>query len=128
MYPFGNGLSYTNFNYGNLILSSKTLKGNQTLTVSISITNTGSVKGKEVVQLYIRDIVGSITRPLMELKEFQKIELKENETKTVSFNITPEDLKFYNSNFKYDWESGDFEIMIGTSSKDIKSAIVNRIK
>jgi beta-glucosidase len=125
VYPFGFGLSYTNFSYSDLKLSSTSLKGNQTLTASVTLTNNGSFDGKEVAQLYIRDLVGSITRPVKELKGFQKIFLKAGESKTVSFNITPEDLKFYNSDLKYDWEAGDFVIMIGGNSRDVKSAKVN---
>ena len=92
LYPFGFGLSYTQFTYSDLKLSSNSLKGNQALKASITVTNSGSKDGKEVVQLYIRDVVGSTTRPVKELKGFQKIELKAGETKTVTFNITPEDL------------------------------------
>lgn len=125
LYPFGFGLSYTTFTYGNMKLSSQSLKGNQTLTVSIDITNNGKVTGKEVVQLYIRDIVGSTTRPVAELKGFEKIELQPGETKTVSFSITPELLKFYNYDLKYDWEAGDFDIMIGSNSKDVQKQRVN---
>ncbi len=128
VYPFGFGLGYTNFNYGDLKLSSPSLKGNQTLTASITVTNSGNRDGKEVVQLYIRDVVGSITRPVKELKGFQKIFLKAGESKTVTFNITTNDLKFYNSNLKYDWEPGEFVIMIGGNSRDVKSAKVNWIK
>jgi beta-glucosidase len=128
VYPFGYGLSYTNFTYGDLKLSSTSLKGNQTLTASVTVTNSGSRDGKEVVQLYIRDVVGSVTRPVKELKGFQKISLKAGESKTVTFNITTNDLKFYNNNLRYDWESGDFEIMAGGNSKDVKSAKVNWVK
>ena len=128
VYPFGYGLSYTNFKYGDLKLSSTSLKGNQTLTASVAVTNSGNLDGKEVVQLYIRDVVGSITRPVKELKGFQKISIKAGETKTVTFNITTSDLKFYNSNLKYDWESGDFVIMVGGNSRDVKSAKVNWLK
>lgn len=128
LYPFGYGLSYTKFTYSDITLSSASLKGNQTLTASVTITNSGAVKGKEVVQLYIRDLVGSVTRPVKELKGFQKIELNAGETKTVSFKITPEDLKFYNGDLKYDWEPGEFEIMIGTNSNDVKKGKVNWVK
>lgn len=128
VYPFGFGLSYTQFNYGDLKLSSSSLKGNQTLKASIDVSNTGSRDGKEVVQLYIRDKVGSTTRPVRELKGFQKVELKAGETKTISFNITPEDLKFYNYDLKYDWEPGEFVIMIGGNSRDVKSGSVNWTK
>jgi beta-glucosidase len=128
VYPFGFGLSYTAFTYSDIKLSSTSLKGNQTLTASITVTNSGNKDGKEVVQLYIRDIVGSVTRPVKELKGFQKIELKAGESKTISFAITPNDLKFYNYDLKYDWESGDFNIMIGGNSRDVKSAKVNWAK
>ena len=128
VYPFGYGLSYSSFTYGELKLSSTSLKGNQTLSASIPVTNSGSRDGKEVVQLYIRDVVGSITRPVKELKGFQKISLKAGETKTVTFSINPNDLKFYNSNLKYDWEPGDFVIMIGGNSRDVKSQKVSWVK
>ncbi|HET6767387.1 MAG TPA: beta-glucosidase BglX, partial [Chitinophagaceae bacterium] len=121
-FSFGYGLSYTNFSYSTVTLSSKTLKGNQKLTANVMVTNTGKYDGTEVVQLYIRDMVGSVVRPVKELKGFQKIILKAGESKTVSFTITTEDLKFYNNNLKYDWETGEFEIMIGTSSKDVRTA------
>src|SRR5690606_35987186 len=128
LYPFGYGLSYTTFSYGDVQLSSTSLKGNQTLKASITISNTGKYDGAEVVQLYIRDLVGSVTRPVKELKGFQKIMLKAGETQTVTFNITTEDLKFYNSELKYDWEPGEFEIMIGGNSRDVKTAKVNWAK
>jgi len=128
LYPFGYGLSYTSFRYSELKLSSNSLKGNQTLKASVTITNEGKYDGSEVVQLYIRDMVGSISRPLKELKGFQKIMLKVGESKTISFQITPQDLKFYNSNLKYDWESGDFEIMVGTNSRDLSKAKISWVK
>lgn len=128
VYPFGYGLSYTSFAYSDIKLSSASLKGKQTLTASVTVTNTGKYDGKEVVQLYIRDVVGSVTRPVKELKGFQKVELKAGETKTVSFSITPEDLKFYNYDLKFDWEAGDFEIMIGGNSRDVKKGKVKWTK
>ena len=128
LYPFGYGLSYTQFEYGTLQLSAKQLKGNQKLTVTVPVKNTGKYAGKEVVQLYIRDEVGSITRPVQELKGFNKIELAPGETKNVNFEITPELLKFYNGDIKLDWESGDFQIMVGTNSKDVQIAKVNWTK
>ena len=128
LYPFGYGLSYTQFEYGAIQVSSKQLKGNQKLTVTVPVKNTGKYAGKEVVQLYIRDEVGSITRPVQELKGFNKIELAPGETKNISFEITPELLKFYNSDLKFDWESGDFQIMVGTNSKDVQVAKVNWTK
>ena len=125
LFPFGFGLSYTNFNYSDIKLSSTVLKGNQTLSASVTLTNAGKYDGAEVVQLYIRDVVGSVTRPVKELKGFQKIMLKAGETKTITFSITPNDLKFYNYDLKYDWEAGDFEIMIGGNSRDVKKGKVN---
>lgn len=128
LYPFGYGLSYSNFQYGDVKLSAASLKGNQTLTATVTVTNNSNVEGKEVVQLYIRDLVGSVTRPVKELKGFQKISLKAGESREVSFAITPENLKFYNYDLKYDWEPGEFQIMIGTNSRDVKTAKVNWLK
>ncbi|MCH6201570.1 beta-glucosidase BglX [Aquiflexum sp. LQ15W] len=125
LYPFGFGLSYTDFKYGDLKLSGTSLKGNQTLKASIELTNSGKYDGKEVVQLYIRDVVGSVTRPVKELKGFQKVLLKAGETKTITFEITPEDLKFYNSDLNFVWEPGEFEIMVGGNSRDVKKAKVD---
>src|SRR6187401_1993273 len=128
VYPFGYGLSYTSFSYSDIKLSSSSLKGNQTLTASVTVTNTGSKDGKEVIQLYMRDVIGTNSRPVKELKGFQKIELKTGESKTVSFTITTADLKYYNTDLKYDWEPGEFHIMIGGNSKDVKLAKVNWAK
>ncbi|HEY8661042.1 MAG TPA: beta-glucosidase BglX [Hanamia sp.] len=128
VYPFGYGLSYTNFSYSDVRLSDTLMKGNKTLTASVTVTNTGNREGKETVQLYIRDVVGSITRPVEELKGFQKIDLKGGDAKVVSFKINTNDLKFYNGDLKYDWEPGKFVIMIGTNSRDVKSANVNWVK
>ena len=125
LFPFGYGLSYTTFSYGDISINKTNAKGNEKITASITVTNNGKFDGEEVVQLYIRDVVGSITRPLKELKGFQKINLKAGESKTVSFSITPENLKFYNYNLKYDWEPGEFHIMIGGNSNDVKMAKVN---
>ncbi len=125
LYPFGYGLSYTKFEYGDVKVSSNALKGNQKLTVTVNVKNTGAVAGKEVVQLYIRDEVGSITRPVQELKGFNKIELAPGESKDVSFEITPELLKFYNGDLKFDWEAGDFQIMVGPNSKEVKTLKVS---
>ena len=122
VYPFGYGLSYTSFNYSDIKLSSPAIKGSQSLTATVTVTNTGNYTGKETVQLYIRDVVGSITRPVKELKGFQKIELKAGESKTVSFSITVNDLKFYNSDLKFAAEPGDFKVFIGGSSTAVKEA------
>lgn len=128
LYPFGYGLSYTNFSYSEITLSTTKAKGNQAVTASVTLTNTGQYEGKEVVQLYIRDLVGSITRPVSELKGFQKISLKPGESQKVSFTITPEDLKFYNYDLKFDWEAGDFDIMIGANAQTVKKASINWAK
>jgi beta-glucosidase len=116
LFPFGFGLSYTSFTYGNLFISSNKMTASETINVSVPITNSGKFDGKEVVQLYIRDVIGSVTRPLKELKGFKKIEIKKGETKTVTFEISIEDLKFYNADLQFVAEPGKFEIFIGTNS------------
>lgn len=128
LYPFGYGLSYTKFNYSDVTVSNANPKGNQTIQASVTVTNSGNYDGAEVVQLYIRDWVGTITRPLKELKGFQKVMLKKGESKKVTFDITPENLKFYNGDLKYDWEAGDFDIMIGTNSEEVKHSKINWTK
>ncbi len=128
LYPFGYGLSYTKFDYSDVTVSNANPKGNQTIQASVTVTNSGNYDGAEVVQLYIRDMVGSITRPVKELKGFQKVMLKKGESKKVTFDITPESLKFYNGDLKYDWESGEFDIMIGTNSEDVKHSKINWTK
>ena len=128
LYSFGYGLSYTKFNYSDISVSNANPKGDQAIQASVTVTNTGNYDGAEVVQLYIRDMVGSITRPVKELKGFQKIFLKKGESKKVTFDITPENLKFYNGELKYDWESGDFDLMIGTSSDNVKHSKINWTK
>ncbi len=127
-FPFGYGLSYTSFNYSDIKLSHSSLKAGQQLKASVSVTNSGEYEGTETVQLYIRDMVASVVRPVKELKCFQKIRLKAGESKTVTFKISTDDLRFYNNDLKYDWEAGDFEIMIGSSSKDVKTAKVNWVR
>ncbi|MEP7144645.1 MAG: beta-glucosidase BglX [Ferruginibacter sp.] len=122
VYPFGYGLSYSNFAYSDILLSRSSIKPTETLTATVTLTNTGTVTGKEVVQLYIRDMVGSITRPVKELKGFQKIELNAGESKKISFSISVNDLKFYNYDLKYVAEPGDFKVFIGGNSRDTKAA------
>jgi len=116
LFPFGFGLSYTTFKYGSLSISSTKMTASETIKVSVPVTNSGNYDGKEVVQLYIRDVVGSVTRPIKELKGFQKIAIKKGETKTVTFEISIEDLKFYNSELQFVAEPGKFEVFIGTNS------------
>ena len=123
LFPFGYGLSYTSFSYSNITLSDTLLQGDKrTLIASVQITNTGKYAGEETVQLYLNDKVASVARPVKELKNFRKIMLQPGETREVSFKITPEQLKFYNSSLKYNWESGAFTVYIGTDSEDVKEA------
>ena len=125
LYAFGYGLSYTTFAYGEVILGKKSLKGDATLNASVSITNIGKRAGEEIVQLYISQPVASVTRNVMDLKGFQKVELQPGETKEVTFRITTEELKFFNANLVYDWEPGRFLIRIGgSSSAPMKPAAV----
>lgn len=122
LYPFGFGLSYTDFSYSAIRLNNSTLTSDGRITATITVKNTGSREGMEVVQLYIRDLVGSVTRPVKELKGFQKINLKPGESKEVSFTIGIEDLKFYDSNLDFIAEPGDFKLFIGGNSRDVKEA------
>lgn len=119
LYPFGYGLSYTSFQYNNLSLDKKSMKVTDTLTVSVEVTNTGAREGAEVVQLYIRDKMASVTRPVKELKGFQKIALKPGQTQTVAFKITRNSLSFYNNELQWVCEPGEFEIMVGGNSRDV---------
>ena len=121
LYPFGYGLSYTNFQYSDITLSAPTMGQDGSVTAMVTVTNTGKYDGAEVVQLYIRDLVGSITRPVKELKGFDKIFLKAGESKTVSFKITPELLRFYDYELNYVAEPGDFDIMIGGEQPKCKN-------
>lgn len=123
-FPFGYGLSYTTFRYGKAVLSSKEMAADGTITLTIPITNTGSVEGKETVQLYVQDEKSSLPRPVKELKGFRKITLAPGETKDVSFTITSEDLKFFDDS-RHEWiaEPGKFKAMVGSSSADIRSNV-----
>lgn len=122
LYPFGYGLSYSNFDYSDVKLSSTQIDANGELTASVTVTNKSKVDGAEVVQLYIRDVVGSVTRPVKELKGFEKVFIKAGESKTVNFKITPEMLKFYDYDLNFVFEPGDFDVMIGGNSRDVKNA------
>jgi beta-glucosidase len=124
LYPFGFGLSYTTFSYGEVELSKTNLAGDETLLASVAITNTGDRAGEETVQLYLSQPVASVTRSVEDLRGFQKVRLRPGESKQVTFRITPDDLKFYNSKLEYDWEPGQFIIRIGGNSSQLKSASV----
>lgn len=121
LYPFGYGLSYTTFRYGKMKLSSNSMSESGTINVSVDVTNTGNYDADEIVQLYIRDLVGSVSRPVQELKDFARISLKKGETKTVTFTIDAEKLKFYNASLDFVCESGDFEVMVGPNSRDVET-------
>ena len=120
LYPFGYGLSYTNFIYGDMRLSSDTLSANGKLTVSVTVSNKGDYDGYETVQLYLHDVYAEIARPVKELKGFKRVFLKKGESCDVQFVITTADLKFYNSELKYVYEPGEFEVMVGPNSRDVQ--------
>jgi beta-glucosidase len=122
LYPFGYGLSYTTFSYSKPTLDKATIRPTDQLHVNVTVTNTGNYDGEEVVQLYIRDLVGSVTRPVKQLRGFQKIFLHKGESKTVTFVLTNEDLKFYDINMKYTSEPGDFKVFTGPNSRDVQEA------
>jgi beta-glucosidase len=122
LFPFGFGLSYTRFQYSDIVLNQSAVSRSEKLTATITITNIGDHDGKEVVQLYLNDPVASITQPVKKLIGFQKIFLKKGESREIQFVLTVADLKFYNSDLKYEAEAGDFNLYIGTNSKDVKSA------
>ncbi|MBQ3731362.1 MAG: beta-glucosidase BglX [Muribaculaceae bacterium] len=120
LFPFGYGLSYTNFDYSALTLSSNSMTTSGDITATVTVTNTGNCEGTEVVQLYIRDLVGSIARPVQELKGFERITLKPGESRTVSFKINADLLKFYDKDLNYVCEPGDFEVMVGPNCRDVQ--------
>ena len=122
LFPFGFGLSYTRFEYGSVQLSTNNLSQNESLEASVVLSNTGDYDGKEIVQLYVRDLVGSVTRPVKELKGFQKVFLKAGESTTVSFHLNASELGFYKANGTYFVEPGEFELFIGPSSTTVNSA------
>ncbi len=119
LYPFGYGLSYTTFEYSNLKLKTEKIKAGDFVKFSVDVTNTGKYEAKEIVQVYIRDLVASVTRPVKELKDFKKINLKPGETKTVEFELPTERLKFFDINMNYSLEPGRFKLMVGPNSKDL---------
>ncbi len=120
LYPFGYGLTYTTFAYGEPRLSSKTMSPDGSVTLTVNVSNTGSREATETVQLYIRDLVASVSRPIKELKGFERITLKAGESRDVTFTVTPDMLKFYNAGLEYVLEPGDFEVMVGPNSRDVK--------
>ncbi|MGB0839849.1 MAG: beta-glucosidase BglX [Chitinophagales bacterium] len=122
LYPFGYGLSYTSFDYSDIKLGSKTMKMDGEMKVSVTVKNTGKRDGEEVVQLYIQDLFATITRPVKELKGFEKVMIKAGESKEITFTLTQKDLAFYNADKKWAAEEGEFKIFVGTSSDDVKEA------
>jgi len=128
LFPFGFGLSYTTFDYGEIKLSSNTMSATGNIKATITVTNSGGYDGEEVVQLYTRDMAGSIARPVKELKGFQKIMLKKGESKELSFTLNLDDLKFYNSNLVFAAEPGDFKLFIGSNSRDVKEVNFKLVK
>lgn len=122
LYPFGYGLSYTTFVYGDVTLSSDSLQSTGSLAVSVEVSNAGEYTGEEVVQLYIRDVVGSVTRPVKELKGFRKIRLEPGQSERVTFKLTVDDLKFYDAHLDYVAEPGEFVVFVGTNSRDTREA------
>ena len=120
LFPFGYGLSFTSFSYSDLSTTKSQISPSETLQAKVTVTNSGNYDGEETVQLYIQDLVGSVTRPVKELKGFQKIFLKKGESKDVTFTITVNDLKFYNKDLKYVSEPGEFKVYVGPNSRDVK--------
>jgi len=123
LYPFGYGLSYTTFSYSEIKLTRDSISPDENLVASVDISNTGDMDGEEIVQLYVRDLVGEVTRPVKELKAFKKVHLKKGETVTVTFTILPEDLSYYHQDMRFSVDPGDFELFIGTNSEKTKKIL-----
>ncbi len=121
LFPFGFGLSYTTFAYGKPSLSAPVMQQGDTLTITVDVTNTGEYDADEVVQMYVRDLVGSVSRPVKELKGFKRVALRKGETRTVGFTLSIDDLKFYNQQLEYRAEPGDFEVMVGPDSRNVQT-------
>ena len=128
LYPFGYGLSYTTFEYSQPVLNTQQIHFDETLRVQVDVKNTGDRSGEEVVQLYVRDMVGSVTRPVKELKGFEKISLEPGETKSVTFELRAEDLAFYTRDMEYKAEPGEFKVFTGSSSENVQSASFKLIR
>lgn len=124
LYPFGYGLSYSTFEISEPSLSNAEIAAGESTSVSVTVTNTGPVKADEVVQMYIQDKVSSVTRPVMELKGFERVSLAPGESRTVELSITPDALQFYNLDMQRVVEPGEFEIMVGSSSVSHKSTVL----
>lgn len=124
LYPFGFGLSYTTFSYSKLKLSKTVLKGDETLNATVTVSNTGTCTGEETVQFYISQPVASVTRSVEDLRGFRKVSLKPGESTEVAFQITPQDLKFYNRDLVYGWEPGEFAVRLGPSSARLTAGTV----
>jgi beta-glucosidase len=122
LFPFGYGLSYTTYSYSDIKLDTSVIAVKDTITATVTVKNTGDMAGEEIVQLYIRDLVGSITRPVKELKDFKKIRLDPGESKEVSFTIDSGDLSFYNAKNQFRAEPGKFNLFIGPDSENVKMA------
>ncbi|MFL5787584.1 MAG: beta-glucosidase BglX [Flavisolibacter sp.] len=122
VYPFGYGLSYTNFSYSDIHMVKNTIRPGESLEASITVTNNGNFDGEETVQLYIQDVYASVSQPVEELKKFQKVFLHKGDSRTIRFRLTVDDLKFFNSDLKYIYEPGQFKIYIGPNSRDVKEA------
>jgi beta-glucosidase len=125
LFPFGFGLSYTQFDVSDITLSAKDLPRKGKLTASVTVKNTGKVAGETVVQLYLHDVAASISRPVKELKGFEKVMLQAGEEKVVSFTLGEDDLKFFNPELKYAAEAGEFKLMIGLDSAAVKETSFN---
>jgi beta-glucosidase len=119
LYPFGYGLSYTTFKYANFAVNKKTYAFKETINISVTVTNTGNFMGEEIVQLYMRDLVASVTLPLKELKRFEKVMLKPNESKKITFTLTSDDLAFYTKDMSFKAEPGEFKLFVGTNSESL---------
>ena len=122
LYPFGYGLSYTEFNYSDLALDREAMGEGDSIAVSVRVTNSGDVDGEEVVQLYTRDMVGSVTRPVKELKGFDKISLAAGESRSVEFTLEPSDLAFHRQDMSYGAEAGSFKVFVGGNSEELLEA------
>ena len=122
LYPFGYGLSYTTFEYSNLKLDKNEMVMGGIINVTIDVTNTGKVAGEEVIQLYVRDLVGNVTRPVLELKGFKKVLLQPGETVNVAFQLSSADLAFWNNDMQFKAEPGDFNVFVGTNSDELLQA------